>query len=129
MEDRLDGEVTGYEGGGANQKFEDVRYENGGRTYRDAVAGSGLEDSQVCVRANRYIGGLKVLLTFNSTTETKAFVKEKKDLWSSRFRYVEIWDGQCVEYDRVAWVKIHGVPVHLWDAKVFDDGSKVQRRR
>ncbi|KAD6455049.1 hypothetical protein E3N88_09755 [Mikania micrantha] len=75
----------------------------------------------------RYVGGLKVLITFNSTMEAKVFTFEKKLQWSQSFRYVEVWEGQHVEY-RLAWIRIQGVPIQLWDAKVFDEiGGKVGR--
>ncbi|KAJ0759777.1 hypothetical protein HanOQP8_Chr04g0130461 [Helianthus annuus] len=48
----------------------------------------------------RYLGGLKE--------------------WSSWFSRLYVWDGNPPMFDRVAWIKVIGVPVSLWDRHVFN---------
>ncbi|KAI3819757.1 hypothetical protein L1987_13605 [Smallanthus sonchifolius] len=48
----------------------------------------------------RYIGGLKVFQQARSLGWTK------------------------IEFQRIAWIPIHGVPVQLWDKSVFDKIGK-----
>ncbi|MFS7955163.1 hypothetical protein Hanom_Chr07g00639411 [Helianthus anomalus] len=50
-------------------------------------------------------------------------IKEKEvevhsETW---FSSLDIWAGKSVQYERVAWLKFHGVPLHLAENKVFDD--------
>ncbi|KAD7477719.1 hypothetical protein E3N88_00855 [Mikania micrantha] len=68
----------------------------------------------------RYLWGLKVLITFNSTVEARRLVLEGKEQWSKHFVNLEVWDGQLIKFERIAWLKIMGTPIHLWDARVFN---------
>ncbi|MFS7923165.1 hypothetical protein Hanom_Chr03g00257461 [Helianthus anomalus] len=52
-----------------------------------------------------------------------------KDLWTLRkteapgfgwFNSVDIWKGQSVAFERIAWLNIHGVPLHLSGNEIFD---------
>ncbi|KAJ0928271.1 hypothetical protein HanRHA438_Chr04g0192211 [Helianthus annuus] len=51
----------------------------------------------------RYLGGLKVLISFNSVKDADEYLRQR----------VEV-------FDRVAWIKVHGVPISLWDRHVFN---------
>ncbi|KAI3677284.1 hypothetical protein L1987_86907 [Smallanthus sonchifolius] len=42
------------------------------------------------------------------------------NLNSKNVQGVEFRDGQTIGYDRVAWITIRGVPLHLWNSKTFD---------
>ncbi|KAJ0902776.1 putative RNA recognition motif domain, nucleotide-binding alpha-beta plait domain superfamily [Helianthus annuus] len=56
-------------------------------------------------------------LDIPSITKMKVFLKEA-GLW---FSSVDMWAGQTMQYERVAWLKFHGMPLHLAENKVFDD--------
>lgn len=67
----------------------------------------------------KYLGGLFLLLSFPNQTEAEKFLHNKQ-VWVSWFSKVEAWRGQSLPYERIAWLRIHGVPAHLWNPVVFD---------
>ncbi|MFS7906218.1 hypothetical protein Hanom_Chr01g00056711 [Helianthus anomalus] len=68
----------------------------------------------------KYVGGLKVLLTFPSSKAASGFLDSNRDRWSVWFSNLEIWDGNFNKEDRIAWIRITGVLVCLWDRHVFN---------
>lgn len=60
----------------------------------------------------RYLGGLQFLVTFKNT-ENAIMAKDELVGRSEEFVHVTIWDGQAVDFERVAWVKILGLPIQL----------------
>ncbi|KAF5762481.1 putative RNA recognition motif domain, nucleotide-binding alpha-beta plait domain superfamily [Helianthus annuus] len=68
----------------------------------------------------KYLGGLKVLLCFNSVQEAEEFHHNMVDEWEKWFSRLYIWDGLPPIFERVAWIKVLGVPVSLWDRHIFD---------
>ncbi|KAD4385870.1 hypothetical protein E3N88_26039 [Mikania micrantha] len=67
----------------------------------------------------RYLGGLNILLTFIGTKLAKDFI-ENINLWKHWFTKVDIWRGQSLAYERIAWIRVHGVPIQLWDCSVIE---------
>ncbi|MFS8017286.1 hypothetical protein Hanom_Chr15g01378611 [Helianthus anomalus] len=66
----------------------------------------------------KYLGCLNVLLVFNSTSETDSFTSNAPSFrW---FNIMENWRGQVVAFERLAWLNIHGVLLHLSGNKTFD---------
>ncbi|XP_076930153.1 uncharacterized protein LOC143594820 [Bidens hawaiensis] len=64
------------------------------------------------------------------TTKLYNFVTNKS-VWEEFFVSVEEWRGQTINVERIAWLKVHGVPLTLSCAKVFDEiasrfGSVIQ---
>ncbi|KAI3712887.1 hypothetical protein L1987_71456 [Smallanthus sonchifolius] len=51
-------------------------------------------------------------------------VKEMMGVKEEWFMLVVIWSGQKIETGRLAWVKVRGVPFHLWDGRTFDEIGK-----
>ncbi|MFS8021790.1 hypothetical protein Hanom_Chr16g01431571 [Helianthus anomalus] len=41
--------------------------------------------------------------------------------WKEWFDTLDIWSGQTLAYERIAWLKFQGVPLHLAENKVFND--------
>ncbi|KAK1441436.1 hypothetical protein QVD17_07325 [Tagetes erecta] len=75
----------------------------------------------------RYLGGLFILLSFSSQPEADLFLRERQ-IWDGWFTKVEAWRGQSIPYERFAWLRIHGVPHHLWNPNVFNNiGSSYGR--
>ncbi|KAF5770268.1 hypothetical protein HanRHA438_Chr14g0668471 [Helianthus annuus] len=73
----------------------------------------------------RYVGGLSVVLVFKDKENMLEFY-QTKEVWSSVFVSLEVWEGQQVPFERIAWLKIFGVPLQLYDDSVFDSiGHKV----
>ncbi|KAJ0548034.1 hypothetical protein HanOQP8_Chr08g0296181 [Helianthus annuus] len=66
----------------------------------------------------KYLGGLNVLLVFQSSIETDRFRTGSPGFgW---FASMEIWRGQSVAFERLAWLNIYRVPLHLAEIETFD---------
>ncbi|KAI3784239.1 hypothetical protein L1987_43334 [Smallanthus sonchifolius] len=108
---------------------EDADYDVG-QWYDKSVVGKAKDLSQLCglhdslsnggikVSNLRYMGGLHVLLTFRNYPEANDLVRDKQK-WSKVFTNLDIWTGQDYDYERILWLKIHGVRAHLWESQVF----------
>ncbi|KAD3641634.1 hypothetical protein E3N88_30858 [Mikania micrantha] len=73
----------------------------------------------------RYLGGLAVLVQFPNIDGARSYLSNK-DLWSEWFSTLDVWEGKMVPFERIAWVRILGVPPSLWDPHIFDQiGGKV----
>ncbi|KAI3799227.1 hypothetical protein L1987_34517 [Smallanthus sonchifolius] len=76
----------------------------------------------------RYLGGLKLLLSFPSAKKAKALLDKDANGCYKIFDHIELWEGQPFGYDRVAWISIRGVPLQLWNNHTFDSiGNKLGR--
>ncbi|XP_022024629.1 uncharacterized protein LOC110924963 [Helianthus annuus] len=67
----------------------------------------------------RYLGGLKLLVVFDSIEELNLFLK-KEDNRKEWFRCISVWNGERIPYERIAWLRIRGVPLQLWIDTVFE---------
>ncbi|KAJ0788413.1 hypothetical protein HanPI659440_Chr05g0191381 [Helianthus annuus] len=68
----------------------------------------------------KYLGGLKVLLCFNSPEEAEEFRYTKMDVWEKWFARLYLWEGIPPVFERIAWIKVLGVPASLWDRHVIN---------
>ncbi|KAJ0899607.1 hypothetical protein HanRHA438_Chr08g0370491 [Helianthus annuus] len=68
----------------------------------------------------KYLGGLKVLLSFGSPEEAEEFRYNKVNDWEKWFARLYLWVGIPPLFERVAWIKILGVPISLWDQHVIN---------
>ncbi|KAJ0792435.1 hypothetical protein HanOQP8_Chr01g0017991 [Helianthus annuus] len=72
----------------------------------------------------RYVGGLWVVLVFEDR-ETMVEFQQKKEVWMSVFDTLDYWEGQRIPVEHIAWLKIFGVPLCLFEDCVFNViGSK-----
>ncbi|KAJ0910743.1 putative RNA recognition motif domain, nucleotide-binding alpha-beta plait domain superfamily [Helianthus annuus] len=67
----------------------------------------------------KYLGGLKVFLAFNNVLQATSFLNNKKSFWKVWCSSLVLWEEQVLEFQRIAWVTIRGVPANLWDASTF----------
>ncbi|MFS7976922.1 putative RNA-binding domain superfamily [Helianthus anomalus] len=66
----------------------------------------------------KYLDGLSILVVFKSTLEADNFRSTAPSFgW---FNNMEIWRGQLVVFERLAWLNIYGVPLHLSGNETFD---------
>ncbi|KAJ0520834.1 hypothetical protein HanIR_Chr10g0463781 [Helianthus annuus] len=66
----------------------------------------------------KYLGGLSILVVLKSTLEADSFRSTAPGFgW---FNSMEIWRGQLVAFERVAWLNIYGVSLHLSGNETFD---------
>ncbi|KAK9069568.1 hypothetical protein SSX86_011472 [Deinandra increscens subsp. villosa] len=67
----------------------------------------------------QYLGGLDLLITFSSRELADSF-KDKASMAKERFSLVVIWEGQVLGFERLAWLKIQGIPLHILSNDVID---------
>ncbi|KAJ0793170.1 putative RNA recognition motif domain, nucleotide-binding alpha-beta plait domain superfamily [Helianthus annuus] len=67
-----------------------------------------------------YVGGISLLLKFKAHEEAVDFLM-KQDKWRKWFSVLDMWEGQSLPFERVAWLNLFGVPLHLADNSVFND--------
>ncbi|PWA40101.1 nucleotide-binding alpha-beta plait domain-containing protein [Artemisia annua] len=84
------------------------------RNLRSILSDMGLKGGRL-----RYLGGLQLLITFNSidhaTMAKDELLGRPKD-----FSLVESWKGQEIDFEKIAWVKIQGIPMHLMNDETMD---------
>ncbi|MFS7916001.1 hypothetical protein Hanom_Chr02g00171941 [Helianthus anomalus] len=82
---------------------------------KDCFKEAGLSGNNI-----HYLGGLSLLVSFEDESDAEVFVSNVT-VWSRWFASVDMWAGQTMQYERVSWLKFHGMPLHLSENKVFDD--------
>ncbi|KAL4585730.1 hypothetical protein LXL04_010354 [Taraxacum kok-saghyz] len=68
----------------------------------------------------KFLSGLMAMIIFKTSALANNFLVNGKATWSNWFSDLQMWSGQHVEYQRVAWIKIEGLPLHMWDRNCFD---------
>ncbi|KAJ0561082.1 hypothetical protein HanHA300_Chr06g0218811 [Helianthus annuus] len=66
----------------------------------------------------QYLGGLSILISFPDEALAEKFLKAR-DLWGPWFSHLDAWRGQSLLFERVAWLRLHGIPMHLVDPFVL----------
>ncbi|KAF5787675.1 putative RNA recognition motif domain, nucleotide-binding alpha-beta plait domain superfamily [Helianthus annuus] len=82
-----------------------------------------LKTSGGCSAEIKYGGGFNVMLIFNDDQECTSFL-DNKDVWAEWFESAERWSGQVLKYERIAWLRVHGVPISLAVDQVFEAVGK-----
>ncbi|PWA94795.1 nucleotide-binding alpha-beta plait domain-containing protein [Artemisia annua] len=67
-----------------------------------------------------YLGGLDVLLSFEDSEVAEAALEIAKSSVDN-FASVTLWSGQSLAFERIAWLKIKGIPLHLLTNDVIDN--------
>ncbi|KAJ0454272.1 hypothetical protein HanIR_Chr15g0738211 [Helianthus annuus] len=65
----------------------------------------------------QYLGGLSTLITFADENAANYFLKSG-DVWGPWFSKLDAWEGQSLPFERVAWIRLLGVPLHLLESDV-----------
>ncbi|KAI3820054.1 hypothetical protein L1987_13910 [Smallanthus sonchifolius] len=72
----------------------------------------------------QYIGGLSVLISYKDESSAKDYLK-KEEVWCKLFSSLKMWNGQSLPYERIAWLKCHGIPFFLTGRSVLESiGSR-----
>ncbi|KAJ0575920.1 hypothetical protein HanOQP8_Chr05g0177951 [Helianthus annuus] len=71
-----------------------------------------------------YLGGLYVLVKFLNKESCNSFVCDHA-LWQDRFSSLDHWNGQSLPFERIAWRRLVGVPIHLAEDEVFDSIARL----
>ncbi|KAF5798664.1 hypothetical protein HanXRQr2_Chr07g0295561 [Helianthus annuus] len=77
---------------------------------RELMAGAGVV---------QYVGGMYLLVSFNSSEEVEKFLALSKEN-GEMFQTAEKWTGQTLPFERIAWLRIQGIPLHLLDRAVIN---------
>ncbi|CAH1414254.1 unnamed protein product [Lactuca virosa] len=72
----------------------------------------------------KYLGGLRMAIKFGLSMEAREFL-EDKTRWQEWFKWMMLEENKDIQYERLAWLKITGVPLRYWDTEIF---SKVAIR-
>ncbi|KAJ0570912.1 putative RNA recognition motif domain, nucleotide-binding alpha-beta plait domain superfamily [Helianthus annuus] len=70
--------------------------------------------------AIHYVGGLSLLLSFKDHEAAGEFLG-KQEIWKKWFSTLDLWEGQSLAFERVAWLNVMGVPLHLADYSVYNE--------
>jgi hypothetical protein len=65
------------------------------------------------------MGGKMVLLQSVFQGEVARAAENHKDWWDAHFKEVKVWTPNLVAKGRVVWIKIYGLPVHVWEEQTF----------
>ncbi|KAI3687995.1 hypothetical protein L1987_81701 [Smallanthus sonchifolius] len=68
----------------------------------------------------QYLGGLDLLISFEDP-EFAAVVLEAAKNDSDKFLAACLWNGQPLSSERLAWVKVQGIPLHLFSHEVINN--------
>ncbi|KAJ0917795.1 putative RNA recognition motif domain, nucleotide-binding alpha-beta plait domain superfamily [Helianthus annuus] len=68
-----------------------------------------------------YIGGLSVLITLGTPELVRNVISNYSENLSKVFSSFQVWKGDDLPTDRVVFLRVSGVPVHLRDSSVYDD--------
>ncbi|KAJ0667015.1 putative RNA-directed DNA polymerase [Helianthus annuus] len=77
-----------------------------------------LSIAKIVVANVQYLGGLSVLITFHEEESAKQFLSGK-NIWEPWFSKLDPWKGQTLPFERVAWLKLTGIPLHLFEDDVL----------
>ncbi|KAM0033462.1 hypothetical protein Hdeb2414_s0016g00486431 [Helianthus debilis subsp. tardiflorus] len=67
-----------------------------------------------------YVGGLSLLLSFKDKEAAANFLL-LQEVWRQWFTVLDMWERQTLAFERVAWLNVFGVPLHLADNSVFNE--------
>ncbi|KAL4556991.1 hypothetical protein LXL04_035161 [Taraxacum kok-saghyz] len=67
----------------------------------------------------KYMGGLLLTLKFRSPKAAVVF-RANKNIWMQWFNWLEPVGKKEHKFERIAWIKITGVPILAWDESNFD---------
>ncbi|KAJ0828984.1 putative RNA recognition motif domain, nucleotide-binding alpha-beta plait domain superfamily [Helianthus annuus] len=67
-----------------------------------------------------YLGGLYMLVKFEVEASCVNFLMDHS-CWKDWFSVLDPWDNQSLPFERLAWVKVQGVPMHLADNDVLNN--------
>ncbi|KAF5812761.1 hypothetical protein HanXRQr2_Chr03g0090211 [Helianthus annuus] len=79
-----------------------------------------LTNSGIGFHSIHYIRGLTVLLNFKDNKASGDFAcNHEAESLKDWFEQLDVWQRQSLPYDRIAWLKVTGVPINLATKEVF----------
>ncbi|KAJ0788142.1 hypothetical protein HanPI659440_Chr05g0188201 [Helianthus annuus] len=77
-----------------------------------------LNIAKISVANIQYLGGLSLLISFHDVDSANKFL-DSKVVWGPWFSRLDPWNGQSFPLERVAWLRISGIPLHLFEPDVM----------
>ncbi|KAJ0639185.1 putative RNA-binding domain superfamily [Helianthus annuus] len=77
-----------------------------------------LSIAKVEVAKFQYLGGLSTIISFQDSVAANKFL-EARNIWGPWFSKLEPWGGQSLPMERVAWLSLHSIPLHLLESDVL----------
>ncbi|KAE9444633.1 hypothetical protein C3L33_23469, partial [Rhododendron williamsianum] len=71
------------------------------------------------------MGGLNVLISFDSLKSLNEFLKDETKVLSKWFSSVQAWDNQKIPPSRCVWISCYGVPLNAWCSSTFIEIGKI----
>lgn len=65
------------------------------------------------------MGGLNVLVSFQSKVIMESLLKDNRDWLLSWFSSIDKWPGQIVPPSRCVWLRCFGVALNVWSTENF----------
>ncbi|KAJ0826227.1 putative RNA-directed DNA polymerase [Helianthus annuus] len=69
------------------------------------------------------MGGLAMMIKFSCLESCNNFVCNLS-LWQDWFSPIDRWSGQSLPFERIAWLKVVGVPIHLAADEMYDSVAR-----
>ncbi|KAM0024592.1 hypothetical protein Hdeb2414_s0022g00617571 [Helianthus debilis subsp. tardiflorus] len=66
----------------------------------------------------QYLVGLSILISFYDEIAADKFLNSR-NIWGPWFSKLAAWGGQSFPLERVAWLRVHGIPLHLLELDVL----------
>ncbi|XP_022003420.1 uncharacterized protein LOC110900868 [Helianthus annuus] len=79
-----------------------------------------LDDGGYSMYPVSYLGGLKCMVVFKTKREAVEFLDNSGYGRDQLVESASLWTGQDMQYDRLIWLRITGIPIHLRDSKLYD---------
>ncbi|KAJ0795347.1 putative RNA recognition motif domain, nucleotide-binding alpha-beta plait domain superfamily [Helianthus annuus] len=65
------------------------------------------------------LGGLSILISFKNIDSAREFLNART-IWGPWFTKLESWNGQSLSLERVVWLKVHGVSLHIFEPGLLE---------
>ncbi|KAI3785527.1 hypothetical protein L1987_44646 [Smallanthus sonchifolius] len=63
---------------------------------------------------------------FSSSHCANKFLYDYKHIWKAWFSNLTIWEGQFLDFERIAWLHVLGLPLHLWERVLLKSGNRIR---
>ncbi|GJX10941.1 RNA-directed DNA polymerase, eukaryota [Tanacetum coccineum] len=73
----------------------------------------------------KHLGGLRCMLDFENKQDASDFLLNRKDCWLNWFKWLQPWTSELKTEDIITWLRIEGLPIHVWYSKAFSQIASV----
>ncbi|GKV26316.1 hypothetical protein SLEP1_g35646 [Rubroshorea leprosula] len=66
------------------------------------------------------MGGNKILLKCDDEDSINHFISKEENWWGKWFKRIKPWSPSDVAEERLAWIRVTGLPLHVWNQRSFE---------